>query len=223
VSGARTIRRLLLAVTVLVVVASGCGIPTDDNPRDIPEQALPPPVRDPRGTSSTTSSTRPSSAQQVQLYLVREAGASQAADQLEPVTAPIAAPTNQAELPRLVIEELIRARPEDFGLAGIAVNAVPSDTRVLNATVTDGVLDLDLTLLGIDNPRLRLAVAQMVFTACDGITSMDINAVRFSFDGELASVPTEAGSVQPGTPVFPSDYPQLAQPSESTGGDVGSG
>jgi hypothetical protein len=216
------IRRLVLALVVVAVVTAGCGIPTDDQPRDIPEQALPPPVRD-RATSSTTSSTRPSSAQQVELYFVREAGASQAVDRLEPVTAPIAAPTNQAELPRLVIEELIRARPEDFGLAGIAVNALPSDTIVLNAALNEGVLDLDLTALGIDNPRLRLAIAQIVFTACEGITSMDINAVRFSFDGEPAAVPTEAaGTVQPGTAVSPSDYPQLAQPSESTG-DVGSG
>jgi hypothetical protein len=217
------IRRLLLALTVLAVVVTGCGIPTDDRPRDIPEQALPPPVRDPRGTSSTTSSTRPSSAQQVQLYFVREAGASEAVDRLEPVTAPISAPTNQAELPGLVIEALIGARPEDFGLAGGAVNAIPSDTQVLEATVTDGVLDLDLTALGIDQPRLGLAMAQIVFTVCEGITSMDINAVRFSFDGELASVPTEAGTVQPGTAVSPSDYPQLAQPSESAGDDVGSG
>jgi hypothetical protein len=217
------IRRLLLAFAVLVVIATGCGIPTDERPRDIPEQALPSPVRDPRGTSSTTSSTRPSSAQQVQLYFVREAGASEAADRLEPVTAPISAPNDQAELPRLVITELIGARPEDFGLTGGAVNAIPSETIVLNATVTDGVLDLDLTDLGIDNPRLRLAMAQMVFTVCEGITSMDINAVRFSFDGEPASVPTEAGTVPPGTAVSPSDYPQLAEPSESTGDDVGSG
>jgi hypothetical protein len=217
------IRRLLLALTVLAVVATGCGIPSDERPRDIPEQALPPPVRDRARGTSTTSSTRPNSSQQVQLYFVREAGASQAADRLEAVTAPIAAPTNQAELPRLVIDELIGARPEDFGLTAGAVNALPSETQVLNATVTDGVLDLDLTDLGIDNPRLRLAIAQLVFTACEGITSMDINAVRFSFDGEPASVPTEAGSVQPGTAVSPSDYPALALPSESAADDIGSG
>ncbi len=69
----------------------------------------------------------------------------------------------------------------------------------------DGVLDLNLSSLGVENARLRLAMAQIVFTATDLKTS-GIQSVRVSIDGVPAAVPTQSGSADPGTPIMRTDY-----------------
>jgi spore germination protein GerM len=205
----------VLAVSVLPLGAAGCGIPSDDEPRAIPEGAVPEQAREPRGSGSTSTTIRPDATQDHTIYLVT---GSEQQQRLQPVTVGVTVPGDPAQLPRLTIERLIATRPDDVGLAGQATNQLPSDVRVLDATVQpDGVLDLNLSSLGVENARLRLAMAQIVFTATDLKTS-GITSVRVSIDGVPAAVPTQSGSAEPGAPIMKTDYgdldPQVAQPTE---------
>ena len=80
---------------------------------------------------------------------------------------------------------------------------------MLDAVVQpDGVLDLNLSSLGVENARLRLAMAQIVFTATD-LKISGITSVRISIDGQPAAVPTQSGSADPGASIMRSDYGDL--------------
>jgi spore germination protein GerM len=206
------ILRVVTIVVAVLIGAAACGIPSDDEPRSIPEGALPEQVREP-GTTSTTSRT--GSTLEQTLYLVT---ADEAQDRLVPLAGQVASPTDPSQLPRLTLEALIQTRPENVGLAGVATNQLPSDVRVIDAVVQpDGVLNLNLSSLGIEGARLRLAMAQIVFTATD-LKSSGITSVRVSIDGVPAAVPTQSGSADPGTAVTKDDYadldPQITLPAE---------
>ena len=56
----------------------------------------------------------------------------------------------------------------------------------------DGVLNIDLSSLGIESSRLRLAIAQIVFTATD-LRSSGITSVLVSIDGERGRGPDPVG------------------------------
>lgn len=208
-------RLLVLAVLALLMFAASCGIPSDDEPRAIPEGAVPEQAREPRGSGSTSTTIRPDLTQDQTIYLVT---GTEQAQRLQPVSVGVTVPGDPGQLPRLTIEKLIATRPEDVGLAGTATNQLPSDVRVLDAVVQpDGVLDLNLSSLGVENARLRLAMAQIVFTATD-LTTSGITSVRVSIDGVPAAVPTQSGSAEPGAPIMKTDYgdldPQVDKPAE---------
>jgi spore germination protein GerM len=205
------LRRAVLALAVAAVVATGCGIPSDDEPRAIPEGAIdeqvagPPSANGPDNLPSTSTSQR-------LVYLVTGESPGQ---RLIAALVPVENPANSALLPRLVLEDLIRTRPADVNLAGLATNQLPSDTSVLDAVVQpDGVLDLNLSDLGIEGPSLRLAMAQIVFTATE---LPGIGAVRVSIEGRPVAVPTESGSAEPGTPITKSDYATLNPDNPASG------
>lgn len=199
-----------LAATALVALATtgmaACGIPSDDHPRAIPEQGLPTQAVEPRGTGSTSTTAAPNATQVQTLYLV---GGSDQQQRLIPVSVAVPVPADPGLLPRATIEKLIATRPEDVDKTGQATNQLPSDVQVLSAEVQpDGVLDLDLSDLGVENARLRLALAQIVFTATD-LKLNGITGVRVSIGGVPAQVPTQSGSVEPGTVLTKADYPDL--------------
>ncbi|MEJ5253798.1 MAG: GerMN domain-containing protein [Acidimicrobiales bacterium] len=199
-------RAVALAVAVLAG-ATTCGIPSDDEPRAIPVEALPSNLSGRQPTTTTTLDG--ASAQQETIFLVRTGSASDGtAESLEPVAVSLRNPEPE-QLPRLVIERLIATKPEEVGRPGLT-NPVPTDTRVLDAKVEAGVLDLDLSssLANIESALQRLALAQIVFTATD-ITSLSISSVRFRIDGQPVAVPVEVGTVPAGQPVSRNDYPRL--------------
>jgi spore germination protein GerM len=210
-------RRAVLAVVLVVGAAASavaCGIPSDDHPRAIPEAAVPQQARG-SGTSSTTLPPNGQTQSQT-IYLV---GGSTEQPRLVAVSVPVPAQTDPSLLAQATIQRLIETRPEDLGRSG-ETNQIPSSVRVLGATVgSDGVLELNLAdaLSQVESARLRLAMAQIVFTATDLKTS-GINSVRVLINGQPASVPTQSGSAEAGQPVMRSDYPdldpQLPQPSE---------
>lgn len=211
-------RRILLVLVAIALGASACGIPSDDEPRAIPEQAVPEQAREPRGTGTTASTASPNAQTQDQtIYLV---GGSTEQPRLVAVSVPVAALTDPSQLAQATIQQLISTRPEDVGQSGMATNQIPSSVEVLGATVgSDGVLELNLTdsLSQVESARLRLAMAQIVFTATD-LKASGINAVRLLVNGQTASVPTQGGSADAGQPVSRSDYadldPLLPQPAE---------
>jgi len=196
------IRRAVVTFVVAGLAAGACGISSDDQPRAIPDPALPEQVLEPRGEDTPTTSSPAGTSQQETIYFVTGPDTQ---ERLVPAEVSIEGPVDPAQLPRRVIDRLIQTRPEDVGLAGTATNKLPSDVQVLDAVrQPDGVLDLNLTQLGIEGASLRLAMAQIVFTATD---LTNINSVRIFIDGNAASVPTPQGDVE--GPVSPSNYGNL--------------
>jgi spore germination protein GerM len=142
-------------------------------------------------------------------------------ERLQPVPVEIATPADPEDLPRAVIDALISLNPTASGQTGL-VNAVPTETRVLRAELgDDDVLDLDLTnLADVESARLRLAVAQIVFTAT-GITALPVRGVRFAIDGEPVAVPTEGGTSGTGEVITRASFPRLDEQVRT--GEAGAG
>jgi spore germination protein GerM len=200
-------RRRAVAVLALVTAGSlalaACGIPTDSKPREISRDALPPELIDPSAEPVPSDDEL----QFVTLYLVN--ADEREGESLVTVRRAAPVPTDPAEVPRAVVEALIGASPDLLGRTDL-VNALPSDVQVRSAVLgDDGVLDLDLTNLGmVESALQRLAVAQLIFT----LTALDdpvVRAVRFSVDGQEVAVPIEGGVAAPGTAVTRADEPSL--------------
>jgi spore germination protein GerM len=192
--------------TLLVVVAAGvgqagCGIPSDDSARPIDRDALPPQLV----STATTAAPGPSSLnEKATLYLVSMIGDRQ---QLVSITVDIANVVNQNELPRLVIEHLIAQQPTTGGSASDQTNAIPSTVSVINLSINEGVLELDLSgLSSVELTRQRLAAAQIVFTATE---MPGVRAVRFWIDGQPGAVPLDDQASTAGQAVSRTDYPSL--------------
>jgi len=199
----RVLRRALLGLSALVLATTACGIPSDDEPRAIADGAIDEQVAGPNDTTPSAPASNTATTERI-IYLV---AGSAPGERLVAASVPVELPNNAALLPRIVLDQLIRTRPSEVGLAGQATNQLPSDVTVLDAVLqSDGVLDLNLSSLGIVGESLKLAMAQIVFTATD-LTS--VNGVRVSIDGSPAAVPVELGSVDPGTVITKADYPTL--------------
>jgi spore germination protein GerM len=203
------LRRVFVVVAALVFGAVACGIPSDDEPRAIPEAAVPEQAREPRGSGTSSTTALPSAQTQDQMiYLV---GGSTEQPRLVAVSVPVPVHTDASRLAQATIQQLIGTQPEDVGRSGEVTNQIPSSVQVLGATVgADGVLELNLTdaLSQVESARLRLAIAQIVFTATE-LRSSGINSVRVLINGQAASVPTQGGSADAGQPVSRADYPDL--------------
>lgn len=210
-----------LVAGVSLAAATGCGIPADDEPRAIPAEAVPEQAR--RG--DTTSTNPPSTSSQLeQLYLVRTGETGQAGgERLQPLSVPIPIPADPDDLPRAVVDALIELDPAATGQTGL-VNSVPTETEVLSAELgDDGVLDLDLANLeDVESAQLRLAVAQIVFSAT-GITALPVRGVRFAIEGEPAAVPTEGGTSGTGEIITRASFPRLDELARTAEDGAGSG
>jgi spore germination protein GerM len=187
---------------VAAVLLTSCGIPGDAKARPIDRDALPPQLV---SNPTTTPPSGPSVLNQdITLYLVSTTNDT---ERLMPITAQIANVANQADLPRLVIEQLIAQQPKPNGVGADETNAIPATVTVLNATVSDHVLDLDLSDLGsVELTRQRLAAAQIVFTATE---LAGVESVRFWIDGQPGAVPLDDEASTAGQAISRSDYPSL--------------
>ena len=88
---------VVLAVFALFLVAARCGIPSDDEPRAIPEAAVPEQAREPRGSGSTTTTIRHGHPGPDDLS--RRPGQN-SSERLQPVSVGVTVPADQAQLPR---------------------------------------------------------------------------------------------------------------------------
>ena len=197
--------KLLLAVVGLLALAgsaAGCGIPTEATARPIDPNVLPPSLME--QTTTTTTPADSSGKHSVELFLVSSRSDS---EKLAAVQADVVNVVDLADLPRQVIEQLIAQPPKNSSGGSNLTNAIPPNAQVLNASVDGTVLDLDLSALDqVESTRQRLAVAQIVYTA----TALDgIDGVRFSIDGEPASVSLEDHASDVGQVITRSDYPNL--------------
>lgn len=190
-------RRTLFSLCGLLSLALvGCGVPTDEHPRDISARKVPFDLLE----SSTTTSTLPPPVASVAttIYLVSE-------EQLVPVSREVLAPP----LVSRVLATLLRGPTAEESARGVRT-AVPNDARLLSARTSVGVLTVDLSkeLVTVSGQEQILALAQIVFTATG---NPEITAVRFALDDEPVEVPRADGTLT-SAPLGRADYQELLSP-----------
>ena len=168
------------AVAVTLVVA-GCGVQRDSQPRALPREGVPFGL-----LATSTTSTAPVEPQALEVpvtvFLVNND-----TGRLVAVERQVAAPPSV----RSALQELLRG-PTEQELARGLRSSLTRSTQLLEVEGPEGgVVTVDLTeLTGIAGPGLRLALAQVVFTAT---AAPDVDGVLFEFQGQRTDVPNDAG------------------------------
>lgn len=178
-------RQAVLVVALLL--ASACGLPSEETPRPIEAQELGP---------TATGPALPLGARSTTLYLVRDAA-----------LAPVTRRTASVGSPSTALQLLLRGPSPTESVQGLS-SAVGPETVVLDDVVRTGstvVVPLAATPDGLGRSDEVLAYAQVVAT----LTSLPgVAAVRFVRDGEALSVPRADGSLSDGA-LTRSDYAEL--------------
>lgn len=189
------LRLLLGLLSVLVLAAGACGVPTDGGPRALPEGAVPPELLaiDPITTTSTVpvgfSTT-------VRIYLV---GGPVGSERLVSVERAVQTPATAER----VLDQLTLGPTPDETERGLRSALLPG-TRVNSVLVESSIAVVDLVeqAIAVIGTDYILALAQLVYTATE---LQSVGAVRFTVDGRRASVPTGTGEETP-TPVGRAAY-----------------
>jgi spore germination protein GerM len=191
-------RRRLAVALGLVVSLTGCGISSDDAPRNVPaaeQQQLG--ISDDRTAGDATGTAR--------VYLLSPEAPGQA-------LALQAVARDVDETSDAVLQALF-AGPNAAEVDSQLRTALPTGMELLSARIQGGTLRLDVSegMLQLSGQVLVAAVAQIVFTAAeiDGVSSVTI-----SVDGSPQRWPVGNGELQ-SAPLTVYDYPGLvpsAQP-----------
>ncbi len=182
------------AAAVIVATTASCAIQPDSSPKDIPQDELPPTeMIDPEAGASAGSS---------RIFLLtsdEDNGERQLRSVLRSV--PDASPF-------AVLEELFRGPNSEEFEAGLR-SGLPEGLELLSARSVAGTLNVDVSsdILELPAPALRLAVAEIVFTASELEGG---RAVRLLVGGEIRGWPNGSGEQQ-NTPLSVYDYPGLAE------------
>lgn len=152
---------------IILVVASSCGVPLDDEPQAVTRATEPP-------EATPTTSDSPS-AQEVSVYYL-------VGDSLEVTRYPVdGEPTLDAAL-----QFLLTVPP-----TGEAKTRIPPDTSLRDLEVSGDVATIDLTpeiVNDTSGETQKQAFAQLAFTA---LASEGVTQVRFLVDGQEVEVPTD--------------------------------
>jgi spore germination protein GerM len=189
------VRRAALAiVTVLLLVAAGCGVPEDDEPQELSADQVPPGLLTTPTTTSAPAQVLPPE-RQAELYFVDSEGS---------VTSIIGEVEDQSA--EAIITALLETDPTSLP-GGLTSNIPPGTMLLPDISVDDNVLTVDLSpeFTTISGGRFIAAVAQIVFTAGE---LEGIDAVSFRVEGEHIDVLDEDGASQ-SDPVTPNDYQTL--------------
>ena len=178
------------ALAVLMIVGVGlslaaCGLPKDDAPRPLANEAIP---FDLLAVSTTAPPVTNSGRVEATLYFL-------AGDRLQEVTRQIETRSADAVLAALLSGVLA----ED----GDVRSAIPAGTSLLSTRQEDRVLVIELTpeILGQQGQEQKNAFAQLVYTASE-VDS--VFGVRFVVDGQFVNVPTDTGASDQA--VYPVDF-----------------
>lgn len=201
-----SIRRRLLSATAVVVAAAlvvACGVREDDSPRVLADDVVPAELTEP--TPSSTDPQVPTTPQRIFVVQTTEGGTEEV---LSGVYFNLPISTNSEDYARQVIEQLVNLRPPEDATF---TTAIPPTTGVLDVrriTGPDGkddILEINLNQLQAQGRGLKLAIAQIVFTA----TSISgVRGVRFLLNGVPVAVPLDDGESQVGAVVTKADFPQ---------------
>lgn len=196
---------MTLAATVLAVVAlvPGCGIDSDNKPRELPSSDVPFGLLDqanpPTTAVSPDGSPAGSAVGPVGIFLVdNDARLVEVADE-------VAAPGGVRQAIQALFGDLSAEQ-----LAGGLNTSIDAGTRLIDVTGPNAnglvVLDVSRDLSATIGERLRLALAQIVYTA----TSVPgVRAVQFKIEGEPSDVPDGSGA-STSRPLTRRDFVQFA-------------
>lgn len=185
---------LALLVAGLLVAIAGCGVPVDDSPRavapdEIPEELV---------AAPTTTTATPGGGTDAQLFFIEAQEGSSVLRLEETILPDLTA--------RTVLDALVSTVPED--LPEGVTSSIPEGTAILDTSLDDGVLTVDLSeeFEDVSGDLLIQALAQLVFTATAsaGVTG----GVLFTVEGEERTFPDADGSEITG-PALRADYAAL--------------
>lgn len=171
-------RRLLGALTALVLLLAACGIPEDDAPRAL-APVLPTPV-------APTPTPEPANVTDFTVYLIDTAS-----NRLVPVVREVPDPV----VPSALIAELIETPTDEEAEASFSTFVPETTTLAGVSDPDDGLLVLNFVPEGgfadILDAQLNAALAQVVYTltGAEGIDRIQIN-----IDGAATQWPTDAGA-----------------------------
>lgn len=196
-------RRVALSLLFVVVAASACAIPVDNQPDTVALDEEFAELLEPAPPSEVTTTTSQPATRNVPLYFVVD-------DELALALTPMSV-SRADDLTAILNELAAGTRLENHRNAiptGVEIisTSIDSDRRV--ATIT--LADQTLFTAAEGNERLR-AIAQIVFTATGNRFGVD--AVQFEIDGNIRSVPTLSGSDKT-EPVGRCDYDRFASASD---------
>jgi hypothetical protein len=191
----RSIVALVATASVVAVLGSGCSLRGDSQPQVISAESLPHELFSPAGTSTIPSSEQ----QKVGVYLVQALGQSPTLQRYEVAVDPKADPYTDA------ITKLLAVGPNAPPNLASDIPQQTAIRSVIRETGSD-VLDVDLSNLSLDSTNLKVAIAQIVFTAMD---LPSIAGVRLKIDGQPTAVPVDDGSANPGAVVTRNDFKSL--------------
>lgn len=190
--------RRVLALVAAAVLLAACGVPGDDSPRPLDEDAVPFDLLAP--TAETTTTTTPSvfaDTVRVAVFLADPEG------KLQAVRRPVTSPATVAK----VVESLL-AGPTDEESSRLST-AITSGTELLGVDgPRDGLVTINLSrdVLDITGRQQILALAQVVWT----VTALpSVDRVLFEFEGEPTEVQNGNGTLT-SSPLSRPSYGDLA-------------
>jgi spore germination protein GerM len=164
-------------VVLLLCLVTGCGVPADPAPRNIPIEEVP------FGLLGTTTTTRPAPTTRAVVFLVE-------GDRLAPVRRTVPSPAT----PTAVLAAVAAGPTPPEAAAGLRSALVTGATLAQVAAGT-ATVRLDGDVVAADIREQILALAQLVYT----ITELPgIGAVQFTLDGQPAEIPTARGPSKTG-------------------------
>jgi spore germination protein GerM len=191
--GAGRARARFAALALAAVAVGGCAIQPDSAPRDIPAEE--------RGQLDPVAPGAEATGQS-RIYLVAGEG-SGGRQELRTVLRDV-----EPQAPEPVLQALI-AGPNRGELDNGMSSPLPPSTTLHSARLVAGTLNVDISaeILDLSGPAVRLAVAQIVFTASelDGVRT-----VRLRVDGQSRDWPDGRGELQ-SAPLSVYDYPDVAE------------
>ena len=190
--------RLLALVVGVVLVATACGISTDDEPRDIADRGQAP-IDTSLGASGAGASVGTA-----RIYLL-----SPEIDGQERTIEPVA--RNVTQTPQALLESLLGG-PNAAELDQQLRTAIPADTTLLETRTDDTVLLVDLSkeIEQVTGDVLIRAIGQIVFTALE---LPGVSAVRITVEGRVKQWPAANGVLQDLT-LTGYEYPGLVRSSQ---------
>ncbi len=191
-----------VATALALALVGACGLRQDDAPRPLAADAVPTELGQP--IPSSTTPLVPTTPQQI--FVLENKGSGK--EELSGVYFNLPIPTNSDDFPRAVIELLVNLRASEntsFTTAIPPTTSVLDVQRVPGPDGGDDVLEINLNKLEAQGPNLKLAIAQLVFTAA---AIDNIGGVRFLLNGAPVAVPLDVGESALGAIVTPSDFPQ---------------
>lgn len=163
------------ALALAGLVAAGCGVPIDSEPRAITRTTSPSTTQVPTTVAGSTTT------QEVSVYFLN-------GDRLERQTYQVEGEPTLSQAINFVLEPPAEGTPASLG------TAVPPGTSLRGVDVTGQVATIDLSsaINDVSGAAQKEAFAQIVFTA---LAFENVEKVRFLVDGEAVDAPTDDGNL----------------------------